>query len=456
MCVPLISTNVPNSIRPLHPVGIRQDRRIVQGGRRACLLLVTIGLSTTLYIDIGTFGGSILRPVQLVPLLFGTVAICLFPVRSLTGRSIAPHIILPAMYVVYLAIRHVGDGPEGILYVVKCLGNLVALWAVICLLGRIRRPEIGYSGIVLGVFISVIAGAVGAPVLGVDPHMGSGRWQGFMPGANRFGNICLLASLPLFGFAVCGQVKKSQKVFLIGLWLLCFGGIIMSGSRAVLGLALAGHFCLYVFNTVLTSRKVLRLKWVLTFGLTTCLVLGMVWVFYDSIPTRVLEFIEEGRISYTLYEDDARSDLHSIAFGFFQDAPVFGAGVEAERFEVVHDRNGFHQTSSHSTYLHLLSVSGGLGFVLFLLFPVWLMCELATSTANTRAKLSRTDRMSSMIALVVMLVLGLHATMISLANSMHVWVVFGVAAFVVLEMPAYRGLQPDGRQLWATQLRSKE
>ena len=437
MFAPPITAKLRNDTR-LGSKGPARSRSVFGSKGEAVFLLVAMGLSTTLYVGLGSLGGNALRPVQLVPCLLGAMVLLVLPCRGIAWKAVAPYLILPTLYVAYLAVRHVSAGPEGDLYLLKAMINLVAYWSIVRLLMHVGVPEFGYVGIVSGAVLSVCVSAVGVPLLGVTPHMGSGRWQGFMAGANHFGNICLLAAIPLCGWLFWGHHKGVARSLIIGTWLVCLVGIVMSGSRAVLGIAVLGHLFLYALAVLASPKAVLRRQSMATGGLAIGVLSVALWAFHDFIPTRVVQFVADGRLFYTAYASDARHELHGIAFSFFREAPIIGAGMDAARFEVAHEQHGFHETSSHSTYLHLLSVSGGLGFALYMLLPGYLAVQLAASFRAKRFSTGR-QRMSCMIALVVMAVLGLHATVISLTNAMHIWIIFGVASYAVMEMHTCSG-----------------
>lgn len=429
-----LATNVWGDVRLLNGRPIARPGLMIGSRRGALLLLVVLGLSTTLYIDLGSVGGNAIRPVQLVPWLLGPIVYLFVPCRRLAVKAIAPYFFLPALYVAYIAVRHVPTGSEGVLYLIKAAGNLVAYWSVVRLLMRVGVPDLGYLGIIFGSALSTWCSAMNLSLWGVHSHMWSGRWQGFMPGANRFANICLLAAIPLFGLLLQRHHGKGIKALAAGLWLVCMGGIIMSGSRGALGVAVVGHILIYALAVRTSPKTVLRWQPMAAVGVALLGMLASIWAFHDSIPDRLAIFAREHRFSYTVYEADSRRELHSIAFNLFWESPLVGEGVDAQRFEVEFDRHRFRETSSHSSYLHLLSVSGVLGLIFYLLLPVFLVVQLTALSLHPRRTFTSRQRMSCIIALVVMISLGLHATVISLTNTMHVWVIFGVATFAVMEM----------------------
>lgn len=395
--------------------------------------LVLLGLSTTIYISFSADGLlNMLRPVQVVPIIMG---LSLLPsLRWPRNPGERFYYALPLMLTCYILARHSMSGLDGLLIAVRSVGNLLCYWSMLILLGRLRTSH-GLIGLHLGCLLSVVVALLGFSFLGISPRMGSGRWQGFMPGANRFANLCLITLVTSMGPAI----TRAPFARLGALNILISGcGIVMSGSRACVALSIIGVGLVFMLSVIGQRRLPISFRKLITLVLFGIVFLGAYVYLAELIPPRILEFVDRIANPTEILEEDSRSTLHDIAYEYFVQNPLFGAGVQAERFEIGTLGGDVIEISAHSTYWHLLSVSGLTGLVLFLSLPLLVFFELFSALVVFRAYPARLLVVEVVISLSVLLIFGLHNSVISLSNSMHTWILFGACANTAIQCRRYR------------------
>src|SRR5690606_16193555 len=119
-------------------------------------------------------------------------------------------VTLPILWGTYMALRHGHDGFDGLMVGMRSITNVLIFVTVIKLLQRSRSPRSLITGLVMGCFVSMGVAAIGIQVFDVRPVMGSGRWQGMMPGANRFANLCGLVLLLGIGIGLSSRTRYAK------------------------------------------------------------------------------------------------------------------------------------------------------------------------------------------------------------------------------------------------------
>jgi O-antigen ligase len=402
-----------------------------RASRGAILCALLLGLATTIYIELTGFFGLALRPAHIIPWFFGILTLPFARIAIRAGET--KFSLFPILYVAYIGLRHAPAGPEGLIYFIKAVGNIIAYWSMLSILARTKNSYAGYLGLIAGCLASFFFAASGLSAFGVDSRMGSGRWQGFMPGANRFANISLIATVATLAavFLPCKRSRWSWVQLL--LWLICAAAIVTSGSRAVFAIAAIGHGLVYLLYVYVGRKSLVNTKLLLALTISCCVVAAGVALCSDYIPQRLIDFVNSRNSPYATIEEDSRRELYDIAIDYFRESPLFGVGMEAERFEIQTETGESMESSSHSTYLHLLSVSGVVGFVLFMALPTSLLTSLVSALVVLRRDSRCGMRREVVAAVSVLLIFGLHATVISLCNAMHTWIVLGTGAHTAIQ-----------------------
>ncbi|MEQ9415564.1 MAG: O-antigen ligase family protein, partial [Cyclobacteriaceae bacterium] len=135
-------------------------------------------------------------------------------------------------------------------------------------------------------------------------------------------------------------------------------GLLMSGSRSASVLAIFACIAVAFMRSVADRSSFINVRLIIYCFVFISILVVSYFLFYESIPQRIIDLVERPDSALANAEDDSRNELFRISYGLFMEKPIFGYGVEAERFIVVSDSGEFHETSAHNTYLHLLSVSG--------------------------------------------------------------------------------------------------
>ena len=293
--------------------------------------------------------------------------------------------------------------------------------------------------------VSILLAARGQVLLDVDPIMrGSGRWQGLMPGANRLGNLCVIALLGLLASLSSGM-RVRRGVLVGGTAVLLFFGALMAGSRgALLALVVGGAIYLLLPGRFgFSLRLALRLRVLL---LTLLLAIGAFELFFgerlaEIVQSRLSGFARRGGlVEAVLY--DARRTTFDIALQYWRDNPWLGAGSDAERF---YGDQGLY-TTSHNSYLYLLSTTGIIGFVVFMALP-WMIARRLFSLLRPHAsQRKRKEFLEVTVALSVLACVMVHFLVISLVDAVHIWAVLAwcVAPAVLARAQPGPGAEPAG------------
>jgi O-antigen ligase len=393
--------------------------------------LLLLGVSATLYLDLIVVAGFDVRPVQLAPVLIAFIALPFLP--SIRADVLGVYFLLPCVWACYMLVRHLAFDDAGQLICARTLVNVIAYFTSLTLLLRTGRINWLLAGLLLGTLISVALALadINLPHMAtLSVRMSSGRWQGLMPGANRFGNLCAIASITGIGLLTL----KGCLVFRLVLALATAGallGLAMSGSRgATLTTGLSIIFLLWLTGRV-KGRPFFTPRIIVFSGLALMVAVVLFSYKKESIPERLVALIESPDDAMAAIENDVRRDLFEIAFDIFHESPVIGAGASAAIFTIP-TRRGRLEISSHSMYLKLLSTSGLVGLIGYLTLPMYILLRLGSSVRRTSKGRMR-DSSLTPLALTWLLLTLCHGFVISIAETTHVWLFFAATAYVCIK-----------------------
>jgi O-antigen ligase len=393
--------------------------------------LLLLGVSATLYLDLIVVAGFDVRPVQLAPVLIAIIAIPFLP--SIRTDVLGIYFLLPCIWACYMLVRHLAFDDAGQLICARTLVNMTAYCASLTLLLRTGRINWLLAGLLMGTLVSVaLAFAdINLPQMAtLSVRMSNGRWQGLMPGANRFGNLCAIASITGIGLLTL----EGRLVFRLVLALTTAGallGLAMSGSRgATLTTGLSIILLLWLTGRA-KGRPCFTPRIIVFSALAVMIAVVLFSYKKESIPERLVTLIESPNDAMAAIEDDVRRDLFEIAFDIFHESPVIGAGASAATFTIP-TRRGTLAISSHSMYLKLLSTSGLVGLIGYLALPMFILLRLGSSVRLASTRRSR-DSSLAPLALTWLLLTLCHGFVISIAETTHVWLFFAATAFVCIK-----------------------
>jgi len=398
--------------------------------------LLLLGVSVTLYLNLTVVAGFDVRPVQLVPVLVAFIVILFVP----SIRSDVPKIyfVLPCLWACYILVRHFVFDDTGQLLCVRTLVNVAAYLAALKLLLQTGRINWLLAGLLMGTLISVMLAMadINLPQM-VTPsvRMGNGRWQGLMPGANRFANLCAIA----FITGISLLTIKNRLIFRVAIIFVTAGallGLAMSGSRgATLTTGVSTVFLLWLAGRaqgrLFFSPRIIALS-------ALALMVGVALFTYNRelLPERLVALIESPNDALAKIEDDSRRDLFEIAYDIFQEHPVFGAGASAVSF-TISTRQGEIETTSHNLYLQFLSTSGLVGLIGYLALPLLVLFRLGYAVLFSRRRLNQGSSLAP-LSLSWLLLILLHGLVISIGQTVHVWLLFAASAYVCIEQTKRR------------------
>ncbi len=393
--------------------------------------LLLLGLSVTVYVDLGSFGRFDIRPVQLAPVLIG----CITVPAILALRSDIPKIyfVLPCLWAGYMLTRHfVFDDLDGRIICARTAVNVLAYLTTLTLLLRSERVQWLLAGILAGTLLSVgLAFAdINLPQMVTSSvRMGNGRWQGLMPGANRFANLCAIGFTTSVGLMMLRDLRalRLPLAAVAGVGLL---GLAMSGSRgATLTTVLCIVFLLWL--TGLVRGRLLFTHRIWIFGVLAVSVSLALFSFYkEIIPHRLVVLVESPEVALADIEDDVRRDLFEIAYDIFRESPFVGAGGSAAMFTIF-SGGEIIEISSHNMYLKVLSTSGALGLIGYLALPLLILFRLGRSIlAASKRRMEQVDQIP--LAMTWLILILSHGVVISIDQTTHVWLLFAATAYVCI------------------------
>jgi O-antigen ligase len=339
-----------------------------------------------------------------------------------------------------MLVRHSAfDNADGRIICARTVVNVMAYLTTLTLLLRSGRVHWLLAGILTGMLISVglaFADLNLPQMVTSSVRMGNGRWQGLMPGANRFANLCAITFTTSVGLLAIRQLRAFRLLLaaVAGAGLL---GLAMSGSRGATLTTGLSIVCLLWLTGLIRGRLFFSQR-ILVFSALAFAVGLVLFSFYkEIIPHRLVVLIEAPEVAWAEMEDDVRRDLFEIAFDIFRESPFIGAGGSAAMFTIF-SQGDVIDISSHNMYLKVLSTSGAVGLTGYLALPAFLLLRLGSAVLPAARR--RMDEGSHIPLALTWLVLILsHGVVISIDQTTHVWLLFAAAAYVCIRQAEWAG-----------------
>ncbi len=213
------------------------------------------------------------------------------------------------------------------------------------------------ASVSLSVFIGVVQG---------PPH-NSSRIIGLATHQNVLAFTCILALGPALAFMVAGN--RIERFIALGGTVSVLMGVYFSGSRA----GLVGTLVVVLIFAIITRNRVL------TLFLTTATLLGVaVGVFGVQVPfeqgTSIERLLHSRSSDVTVAaSDEGRQERFAQGIASIEQRPFVGIGLQEAR-------------AAHNVYLQVLSASGVIGFVGFIV-AIWAaLAPLRDRTLRARAR----------------------------------------------------------------------
>lgn len=183
------------------------------------------------------------------------------------------------------------------------------------------------------------------------------------PGLNAMYLLCFL----FVCLTAYMTVKKHRKIYLVGC-VISFLLIVTTGKRSALLLSIAAVLCALV---ILRDKKISANKLLKTCGMVVLIVAVVIFAFsrttiFDTIRNKMELLLLADNLS------NGRIDLWNIAWKSFLEHPVLGIGLKS-----IHAQTG---VDVHNTYIQILTETGIVGFLLFVLALVRLIVSATKKT----------------------------------------------------------------------------
>jgi len=237
---------------------------------------------------------------------------------------------------------------------------LLSLYFVLILMIRdITTLKYCFIALILGGVLSVLSPIV----LGFGRVGGSSleRYGGLWGDQNVFAAI-LLTILPLSLVFFLKERKRLYKIIFAAVFLIILGGFFLTYSR--------GGFIAFLFLAIITLYKVLKNKHRTKILLVAIpLMIAMSAVFYNTVADNYISRVESLRALQKNSPEITESSLNKryiyyfkIAPKLFSENPIFGTGIGGFRHY-----NTYYDQNSHNTYLEILTGTGIIGFIPFMM-----------------------------------------------------------------------------------------
>lgn len=391
-------------------------------------MLFLVGMVAPLYITLAGEAGFSLKPVTLVPLVMAPLLPILFPKEQRVIYSC--WMLIPLLFIVYLAIRLTYSGNDSIADIARNFVNFIGYYVclVLALASRSVMPYLrGYS---LGIAFSTMTAVLGISVLGKSPYYYGTRWEGMASDPNFFANGVGIAFVVSVASLIMAK-SLNQKMLSMCIVLISGVGLIGTDSRGgILACIMSLLICIaFTINSRNRNSKVL----VLIIAANLCV--GLMWLsltfFFDFLPERMRTVLESPDAVAAAYQDDPRYYIHQGALEMIRENPAFGVGNE---IRYIANETGSYQTP-HNTYLFVLGLTGVIGFLLFYSIPV-----MATWRFVSQLLSSQTSSFDTHCGWVLgcLALFYLHGPSLDIAEAMHVWQIFAIAAYLCIELEAHR------------------
>jgi len=237
---------------------------------------------------------------------------------------------------------------------------LVSLYFVLILMIRdINTLKYCLMALIIGGVLSVLSPIVLG--FGTDEVPSLERYGGLWGDQNVFAAI-LLTILPLSLVFFLNERKRLYKLIFGAGFLIILGGFFLTYSR--------GGFIAFLFLLIITLYKVLKSKHrtkILLVAIPLLIVTSA--VFYNTVADNYISRVESLRALQKNSPEITESSLNKryiyyfrVAPKLFSENPVFGTGIGGFRYY-----NTYYDQSSHNTYLEVLTGTGIIGFIPFMM-----------------------------------------------------------------------------------------
>ncbi len=406
----------------------------------ARLGIFLLGLCATIYMSFLTVGPISVRLVQIAPLCIGSCAFLFVHVPKAEGARF--YLGLPIVWAAYVGSRHVADAiwtdvlTIGAMEGTRSVINVIAYLTAVRLFQLTRTSRYLMLGLVCGCLLSVAACLLVPSMGSPSVVMGNGRWQGFMPGANRLGGLSA-ASMVICVSTLLAPATWRMRGLTLAILAISGLGVVMSGSRgAILSLCPA---LLLVIVAHANRRKgaLLRTAAVTLLGIVAMLVAFT--AFRNAIPERIVSLATGANSAFSEMHEDARMETFSIALQFFLENPVFGGGPDVRVFNL-----GGGTTSAHNAYLYQLASAGIIGLMTYLALPCVLLLGLVA--AHWRGDTSPYEHREIIEVMALMVLALTHGLVMDTSQLTYVWLIFAAAAHLCIAAKQREGFRAVERQ----------
>lgn len=391
-----------------------------------------LGFSAVSYIPLAGESGFAIKPVTLVPLGMAPLLLFLFPREHAVART--KWVIIPALFIGYMAVRLYISGPETIGSIVRNGVNFIGFYVCLILALAARSVVPYFRGFAVGITCSTSCAIFGITVLGKSPYYNlSGRWEGWAADPNFFANGVGIA----FVVSVVSLVLSKNiytRLFSGFVTVITGMGLIGTASRGGILASLLATLICFAFS--MNSRsKGSRLPKLVLASLAGIFVMSiLLTLFFDYIPDRIRSVLESTDAIVESYEDDPRAHLHREAIKVIKTSPLIGVSF---RIRSLFDGISTDMTP-HSTYLFIMGWTGIIGFVLFFWTPMFATSRLIKQLLSDLATKHDLD---CGLLIGCLALFYLHGASLDIAEAMHVWHVFALSAYMCLELKATHSQQ---------------
>lgn len=282
-------------------------------------------------------------------------------------------------------------------FILKLLALLSAGWLFLRYAADARRLRVlvhvviitGAAAALFAVARETAQGAEGGFLL---PHLSPGRGYGQFINRNHFALMMLMSFGTTAGLLLGGGVRRERLPAYLGLALLTWSALVLSGSRGgLIAMACQLLFALLLLGAgpvrrklenadsgkhVRASRSVLAHASLALMAacLIAALAVGVAWIGGDAVADRVASLPDEAAAeSADGRRGVRRTDIWAATWRLFEERPLFGAGFGGYWVAVTrhHEASGDRTLlQAHNDYLELLASGGIVGAGLAAWFAV--------------------------------------------------------------------------------------
>jgi len=217
-----------------------------------------------------------------------------------------------------------------------------------------------------------------------DPNINPDRLSGPFNEELIVGSYVFYVSIPIISYFISNYNKYSilNKIFIISFSVLVFFTILLSGERMpfiLFLLSLAIIFLIY-----LEFKKILLLKFIFV------IIIFLMYFFNQSVSNRFDNFFKD----ISNYKEAGHYKIFSSALVIWNNHKILGVGIKNFRFtcdvnklNTLETKKFLCSTHPHNIYLELLVETGLIGFLLYIIFFVFLLTNIFQKIINIDKKL---------------------------------------------------------------------